>query len=247
MKICWDNLEKLRCNKNGNFVLTSKKGSIYYERDACLECKDPYIGTKHNNFCSHECAIKSDITKNKIRILSSGSNNHMYGKHMSSDTKEKISNSNKGKIFTNTHKLNLSKARKGKVHSEETKQKLSMYRKERSSNWKGGVRDSNTPLYNTYAHQLEPMEQCRRNLDDPNVLEVKCVYCGKWHVPKTYNVSNRIRFGINGHDTHRFYCSSACKQECPMFGKQKHYKGRRGYNSREVQPELRQLVFVRDK
>ena len=42
----------------------------------------------------------------------------------------------------------------------------------------------NIPLYNTYAKQLEPYGiKCRRSTQDQNVLEVQCMYCGKWYQP----------------------------------------------------------------
>lgn len=47
-----------------------------------------------------------------------------YGKH-TEETKKKISNSMKGRIFSEEHKRKLNEARKGRHHSEETKAKLS--------------------------------------------------------------------------------------------------------------------------
>jgi 5-methylcytosine-specific restriction protein A len=113
--------------------------------------------------------------------------------------------------------------------------------------WKGGYYTKNIPLYNTYASQLEPYgEQCRRNTDDPNILEVKCTYCGKWYIPKTNIVRSRIA-GIKTNDLYKFYCSDNCKQECPIYKRVSKYKGQEGYSSREVQPELRQMTFARDE
>ena len=102
-----------------------------------------------------------------------------------------------------------------------------------------------TVQYNTFVHQLEPIEQCKRNASNPNIIEVKCTYCGKWYIPNRNDVKCRIQ-GIKEHDTRRFYCSSSCKQECPIFGRISKYKFQKGYSSREVQPELRQLVFAHD-
>jgi hypothetical protein len=112
----------------------------------------------------------------------------------------------------------------------------------------GGYAVDNLPKYDLYAPQLEPYEQCRRNDDDPNILEVKCTYCGKWYVPTRHSTKHRIN-GISENDNSRFYCSSGCKIECPLFsanGNRINYKGKEGHNSREVQPELRQLTFDRD-
>jgi len=129
-----------------------------------------------------------------------------------------------------------------------------MYGK-KSPNYKGGVTAKNIPLYDTYAPQLEPYEQCRRNIDNPNILEIKCTYCGKWYIPQLYSTTNRIR-GINSNDILRFYCSMECKQVCPLYHQTsdnliKQDMIRSGFILpeelvREVQPELRQMSFARD-
>ena len=45
---------------------------------------------------------------------------------------------------------------------------------------------------------------------------------------------------------YRLYCSDQCKQECPTYGQQLYPKGHKTTTSREVQPELRQMVLNRD-
>jgi len=132
----------------------------------------------------------------------------------------------------------------GRMHLEESKQKMSKNKsKNNNSNWKGGVTHNKTPLYYTYTHQLEPIEQCNHD-KDPNILNVFCVYCGKQFRPTIRQVHNRILGFIK--DINKFYCSNECKQQCPIYRRRKFYKGQEGYNSREVQPQLRQLVFARD-
>ena len=139
----------------------------------------------------------------------------------------------KGRTFSNEHKLKLSiAAQKG----------------EKCRLWKGGYSSSGIPTYDTYASRLLPYEECKRNEHDPNILEVKCTYCGKWFFPSRKQVGSRI-YGIDNNNTGRFYCSPSCKEECPIYSKSgniKQYKGHQGCDSREVQPELRRLVFARD-
>ena len=93
-------------------------------------------------------------------------------------------------------------------------------------------------------------------------LEVKCTYCGKWFRPTGAELERRVgaikdaynkKYGIV---ENRFYCSENCKDVCPIY--RKHVKSlmledavRAGYINinelnREVQPELRQMVFERD-
>lgn len=42
------------------------------------------------------------------------------------------------------------------------------------------------------------------------------------------------------------YCSQGCKDSCPIYGSP-HQRGYAPASSREVQPQLRQMVFKRDK
>jgi hypothetical protein len=196
MKICWDNLEKLRYNpKTGKWY---KGTETYVYMDSCKECNEPYLMIKYqkSDFCGISCSKKntkhSKETKNKMKGL-----------------------------------------QKGKNHP----------------NWKGGVKKKNIPLYDTYANKIDFAEEVRRNKSNKNILEVKCTYCGKWHIPKTTKVRNRID-GLNGkvNSEHRFYCSNECKKECPIYKKIKYSSEETNTKklSREVQPELRKMVFERD-
>ena len=78
--------------------------------------------------------------------------------------------------------------------------------------------------YDTYKIQLEYVEEVRRNKEDNRILEVKCAYCGKWFIPKSYNVKNRIKSLNGGIGEHRFYCSEECKQECSIYNQKKYPK-----------------------
>jgi 5-methylcytosine-specific restriction endonuclease McrA len=147
----------------------------------------------------------------------------------------------------------------GSFNSEGERNSMYNKKEEKSSNWKGGVTKKNIPLYDTYAHQIDWCEEVRRNADDPNVLEVKCTHCGKWYVPKLYDVKNRIRC-LNGNENSnyegKFYCSTSCKSVCPVYNKtpqvlMKEDAVRAGRlkwikMSREVQHELREMVLARD-
>lgn len=81
-----------------------------------------------------------------------------------------------------------------------------------------------------------------------NEIYVACKYCGKYHKPKRKRLLSRIRF-INGQEEweYNFYCSNKCKKECPIYNQREFPKGFKPATSREVQPELRQLVFKRDE
>ena len=137
-----------------------------------------------------------------------------------------------------------------KLHSEETKEKIGRknkgkYLKDKSPLWKGGSKEHG--YYDTFVHQIDWIERCRRNKENPNILEVKCAYCGRWFVPKYKNIQNRISY-LKGYTNKecRFYCSNSCKYECPIYNQKKYPKGFKKATSREVQPELRQMVLKRD-
>jgi len=90
-----------------------------------------------------------------------------------------------------------------------------------------------------------------------NILETRCTYCGEWFKSIRRSLYTRIQ-SLNGNNVGeaRLYCSEQCKQECPIYGKPaaqliKEDMVRAGRISpqelnREVQPELRQMVFARD-
>ena len=227
MKICWDNLENIRLNSEGNFKnITTNRKLIYTEN--CKNCNEPFLARtdNKNGFCSIKCSKigrkRSNETRRKISESLSGENNPMYGKHHSEETRRKISESEKGKITP-----------KGK----------------NSHTWRGGYHSNNIPAYDVHASQISWCESVRRSKNDENILEVKCAYCGKWYKPTLTSIRNRIQI-LNGNENydgeHRLYCSESCKFECPIYNKVKWPKGFKMSTSREVQPQLRQMVLERD-
>ena len=229
MKICWDNLENIRLTKNGNFRDFVKKVNYIYKTN-CKQCGEPFLAYayKESKFCCKNCV-----------------NVFWQGKIFSDNIRKNMSRGQKNKIFTKEHRKNLAKAQTDKHHLKGTIKKLSG---KNSSSWKGGVTKRNIPLYDTYASQIDWCEEVRRNKEDPNILEVRCTYCGGWLIPNISSVYRRI-FSINDKRTgeNRFYCSKECKQECSIYNQRKWPKGFKINTSREVQPELRKLVLERDE
>ena len=231
MKICWDNLEKLIYRPDrGNW---QKKWNYYEYKESCDVCGEPYlacIGEKRKSkglFCSIRCAGKV-------------------------------------KIFTEGHKRKISEAKNGVKQSEEVIKKRAVSLKglkagKNHHNWKGGYRIRGIPMYDTYAPQIEWCEKVRRDPKDKNILQVRCSYngCEKWFRPKRRSVKMRILcLRDNSFGSSRFYCSEECKEKCSIYGKSvktlmKEDAVRAGSEpwwklTREVQPELRQMVFKRD-
>jgi len=110
---------------------------------------------------------------------------------------------------------------------------------------------NNIPVYDTYVKQLEPYGvSCRKNKEDSNVLEVKCMYCDRWYIPTLSSIWSKIQC-INGNSLGEcnLYCSNECKQACPTYKQilyPKGFKDDKTNTSREVQPALRKLVLKRD-
>ena len=146
MKICWDNLEKIKFTKEGNYRI---KGDVYIEKESCKYCGNPFLSLKYRNqeYCSKTCGkmgkprdeetkLKVSKTRKKTGI-SKGKNNPMYGRK-----------------FTEEHRLNMSKALKGKYAGKRAywyEKKFSKYTRDKISesrrgllvgkdnpNWKGG-------------------------------------------------------------------------------------------------------------
>lgn len=99
-------------------------------------------------------------------------------------------------------------------------------------------------LFSVYEKQIELYEKIKQN---DVFLEVKCAYCGRWFKPTNREIRSRLNV-INGltHGEKRLYCSDNCKNECPIFNQKKWPRGYKKATSREVQPELRQMVLARD-
>ncbi len=79
--------------------------------------------------------MKKEIN-NRRSLSKKGEKNGMFGKHLSKETKRKISNTLKKYVFTEEHKKNIRKGLEGKTiigmsgkkHSKKTKQKMSLTR-----------------------------------------------------------------------------------------------------------------------
>lgn len=122
------------------------------------------------------------------------------------------------------------------------------YSKDASHLWKGGITESNLPLYETFSYKLKQYQNVFKvNQDGLILLGVECKYCGKIFVPKATHVNNRLQ-AIAGRQVGEanFYCSGNCKKACPTYRKIKYEEGEAPMTSREVQPQLRKLVLERD-
>jgi hypothetical protein len=147
--------------------------------------------------------------------------------------------------------------KKQKQWYNNNKEETQKYRKQWYNNNKERVnktarrRRNSKANYNTYARYIS-FADAVKNID--GFLQTKCTYCGKWYFPLIKSIQSRSfalnkRIG-NGSTENRLYCSEECKQACPIYKKilyqVGHPKNFEDTSSREVQPELRQMVFKRD-
>jgi hypothetical protein len=254
MKICWDNLENLRYKKEEGIWVNKKYK--YKFVDSCKICGESFLsmfGTK-GEFCSKDCAkYKKTSLETRQKISKT-----RKGKKLSLETRQKISKAKKGKKLstkrTDTYKEKIRKSLTGRKLSTKTKEKISQGRTGKSlgknhPNWKGGYNKKGVPTFDTYAPQIDWCESVRRDPEDPNILNVKCEYCGKWYRPTTNSLCNRLgTLAGNMSGESRFYCSKECKCSCPVFRQQKFPKGFRPTKSRDdvLQKEWSDLIKIRD-
>jgi 5-methylcytosine-specific restriction endonuclease McrA len=136
----------------------------------------------------------------------------------------------------------------GKTHTIEVKKRMSESSKGKfgslNPNYRGG-REVFT-IYNTQKSILGLYEDIRKQ-EGTKLLEVRCVYCGRWFTPTRTAVDSRLA-AINNLNKgeQRLYCSENCKQACPTYNRKIYPKGFKHATSREVDPYLRQMVFERD-
>ena len=113
------------------------------------------------------------------------------------------------------------------------------------------LKNMNSPAkYDTWVDRLSPYEECQRDPDNPELLQVKCKNsaCQKWFTP-TYQEANHRYDSINNVKSgeRNFYCSDECKKTCAIYGQKTYLKGLSPRNNdRPGQAEFREMVIDRD-
>jgi hypothetical protein len=130
MKICWDNIGKIRyIKRTGNFIY---KNNTYYEYGACLGCGESFLGQKGDKFCNYQC---SNADENNGMFGRAGDKNPMFGIKRS-DVSERQSG-DKNPMFGKPGTM------LGKTFTEEHRRKISENHAHISGinhyNWKGGI------------------------------------------------------------------------------------------------------------
>jgi hypothetical protein len=241
MKICWDELEKVRYSKRTGKWYVGNNTYVY--KDNCTGCGESFLQAISNKgtTCSPGCRRK--------------------GMTHTDESKQKISESRKGKCVGSDNGMY------GRKHTEESKIRMSEARRNKTSGrnhyrWVGGIRDAYgyTPYISHHKTLRKYGEDVRQSSSNNLILEVRCFKCKEWFIPMYWQVRNRLG-AIRGTDGYRgsqhFYCSDKCKHSCSVYGKtaeqlMKEDAVRYGRLEwididREVQPSLRQMVLERDE
>lgn len=170
-----------------------------------------------------------------------------YDKKYRKNNKERISNYFKDYYEQNKEKLLDYRKNYNTLNKKAIAKRTKEYRAKNMHTLKTNKKYyyNESAKYETYKDKLT-VDELPKLANNGTSLEVKCRYCGKYFKPTNQQVSDRIKALTNGVSENSLYCSMGCKKACPIFGQQKYPKGFKQATSREVQPELRQLVFERD-
>ena len=150
------------------------------------------------------------------------------------------------------HNHKEDKAEYMKTYAKENAQHISEYqekyrelhakeRKEQNKKYR------NSPAkYDLFYEKIKLYEECQRDPENPELIQVRCKYCNNWFNPTYSQLDSRLKVMTGTKRANNLYCSGACKKACPIFGKQKYPRGFEQGTSREVQAELRKMVLERD-
>lgn len=137
---------------------------------------------------------------------------------------QKLSKFMKGHSPSEEVKRKMAESRRGRKNTPETLKKMSEsalklgFRVKDKETWRRN-RTRKVDYYMKKYPLFAKIEPMRQSPDEPWRVQVRCKKCGDWFTPSTSQLSNRIKAIENmGSDLQYFYCSDACKGECPLYG-----------------------------
>jgi len=143
----------------------------------------------------------SDETKRKMSLAKKGLNTWMKGKHLSEETKRKLSLAHKGKTFSEEHKKKLSLAQKGSKHY----------------NWKGGVISDNQKRLvlpewkairkKVYKRDNWTCQICGIHCGNEEKSKIQCHHIIPYRITQDNSESNLITLcaSCHGKEEHKYY------------------------------------------
>lgn len=167
---------------------------------------------------------------------------------------------NRDEILERTKNYNHTHKEERKAYKQEWKENNPTYDneyylqhkdefKEYKKNW------CNEPArYDLYFDRLSKYEECQRDPENPELMQVRCKYydCREWFNPTNAAVQTRLK-SIEGKASgeNNLYCSQECKDACPLYRMRKDPAEKKNKTSKTcrseiLQDELRELVLIRD-
>ena len=170
-----------------------------------------------------------------------------YHKEWRNTNKEHLTEYRREWCSNNRDKLN----KKRNQWCEENKEHLRLYRNQWYKENRERIINKNNHSKVSYTNHKNIINSLflyeNIKIDPQGHILIACTYCGYFFYPSYSQITNRKNY-INGNTSkeNRIYCSEKCKSNCPIYGQSLYPKGYRPATSREVQPELRQMVLKRD-
>ena len=115
IKYCKDDISLIE-NYDKAFSDTTKMWHCHHRRETIFSKSDLIEIGEYYNRPACELIFLTSLEHNRL---------HKSGKHLSAETRKKLSEANKGKHHSEETRKKLSEANKGKHHSEETRKKMS--------------------------------------------------------------------------------------------------------------------------
>lgn len=224
----------------------SQKDGLDYN---CKKCKKQYRENNKEAKAKYDKQYKKD-NKEKVAIRA---------KLWHQKNKEKVSI--RGRIWYQENKENV--AKRAKLWRTNNKEKRIRYRldnketiiksdkqyrkKNKEVIAKSGIRyRTSNAKYDLFYDKLTVDESPKLHKDGVS-LEVKCKYCNKYFVPSYDSTKARVRaLNETSKGANHLYCSEECKAACSIYHMKEWSRGFKHVTSREVLPDLRQIVLERD-
>lgn len=209
----------------------------------CKECKREY---RDNNKEWRKEYDKKRYENNKEKMLE---DKRKYYENNEDKVKERMQR------YYENHKEKIKEQHK--EYKENNKEKVREWSKEWCKNNKEKLKENKREYYSSLVpfnstansrQEIELYEDIEKSSNGN--LMCKCVYCGDWFEPSKLQIQSRLN-AINGIGSicgdGKLYCSDNCKNNCPVYNQKLYARDQKPMTSREVQPQLRQIVFIRDE
>ena len=201
-KYGWDNIEHIVLQEDLN---EEEAGELEQYMIQWYNTSNPDYG--YNISLGGECGNFSKETRKKMGEAKRGKNHPMYGKHLSEETKQKLSKAHKGLQAGENHPMygkHLSKEHKQKIGEAIKGEKHPLY----------GVRGKDSPNYGkrrTEETRQKMREAAKKGKEQPGARSIICI--------TTNTVFYTVTDGSNYYNIDRGNISACCRGKYKSSGK----------------------------